>query len=79
MTNSLGDLLQPDKFKEPPEVQIIKDFIIQNFQQTPVVGVLPGQITISIKGAALAGTLRMRLPELKALCNTDKKLIIRII
>lgn len=78
MTNSLRDLLPRDKYQEPPEVKIIKDFVHDNYQQTAQVTVQQTQIIIQVKGAALAGTLRMQLHELKELTQTDKRLVIRI-
>ena len=78
MSNALGDLQPRDRFEEPPEVQIIKKFMEQNYRQEVGVSVQPGHIIIHVQGAALAGTLRMRLHELKELCQTDKRLIIRM-
>jgi hypothetical protein len=37
------------------------------------------QIVVMVKGASLAGALRMRLHELQTLCQTDKRLVIRIV
>lgn len=78
MTNALGDILPHNRFEEPPEVQIIKSFMEENYRQQVGVLVQPGQIIIQVRGAALAGTLRMRLHELQELCQTDKRLIIRM-
>ncbi len=78
MTNALRDLLPQRKFEEPPEIQIIKQFMQENYQQTPEITVQPKQIIIQVKGSALAGTLRMRLHELQQLLQTDKRLVIRI-
>lgn len=81
MADSLGDLLPKQRFEEPPEVRIIKDFVQTRYQQT--VGVTMGQtqITIHVASAALAGTLRTQLHELSALCfgnQPPKRLILRI-
>jgi len=77
MADAIGDIL-PDRFDEPPEVSIIKDFIRKEYRQPSTVLVQPNQIVITVQSAALAGTLRMRLPELKELCRTDKRLMLRI-
>jgi hypothetical protein len=78
MTKSIGDILQRSRFDEPPEIQVIKDFVLANFGATVSVIVRPSNIVISVRNASLAGALRLRLHELQALCQTDKKLVIRI-
>lgn len=77
MTNALGDLLHRDKYKEPPEVRIIKDFVQEKYGEEVGVIVRQNQIVIQVPGAALAGALRPHLQELKESCQT-KKLAIRI-
>lgn len=77
MINSIGDLLPKKRFEEPPEVQIIKAFVNENYQQIVSVSVHSTQIIIHVKGSALAGVLRTRLHELQDLCQTDKRLVIR--
>jgi hypothetical protein len=78
MTHALGDLLPKDRFEEPPEVQIIKDFIQTTFQQPARITVQPALIVIWVRGAALAGALRPELYRLQQLCQTEKRLVIRI-
>ena len=78
MTDSIGDLLPKARFEEPPEVRIVKDFVMEKFQQPVQVTVQPTQIIIQVKSAALAGALRVHLHELQELCETDKRLMIRI-
>jgi hypothetical protein len=78
MADSIADLLRNRDFEEPPEVRIIKDFIRKRFDADANVTVRPSQIIIGVKGASLAGALRMHLHELKRLCASDKRLIIRI-
>ncbi len=78
MTNSLGDLLPQGRFEEPPEVRIIKDFVQEKFQQPVKVSIQQTQIIVHVQGSALAGALRTSLHELQALCQTDKRLVIRI-
>jgi hypothetical protein len=76
--DSIQSVLGRKDFDQPPEVQIIKDFVRDNYQQTVQVTVKPAQIIIGVKGAALAGALRVRLHELQELCQTQKRLVIRI-
>lgn len=78
MTDSLGDILGRERFVEPPEVEVIKHFLKENFEAGCRITVQPRQIIIAVQGASLAGALRMRLHELQALCQTQKRLVIRI-
>jgi hypothetical protein len=79
MTDSLGDLLLNKSFDEPPEIQIIKEFVKEKYNVEPIVSVRQRDILIEVSSAALAGTLRMQLHKLQALCQTEKRLVIRII
>lgn len=78
MADKLADLLGQKNFGEPTEIQVIKHFVKENYKSDCSVTIGPRQIVISVPGAALAGTLRMRLHELQALCQTEKRLVIRI-
>jgi hypothetical protein len=78
MSISIGDVLKKRDFEEPPEVQVIKDFVQDTFQAGCTVTIQPTMIIISVRGAALAGSLRPHLHQLKASCRTDKRLVIRI-
>lgn len=78
MTNSIGDLLSQKAFFEPPEIKIIKSFVIETFQVTPTVAVGDKEIIISVNSAALAGALRPHLYKLQGDCKTTKRLVIRI-
>lgn len=78
MTNSLLDILQNKNYDEPPEIKIIKDFLRTHYRSECEVAVQPRLIVITVKGSALAGALRVRLHDLKTLCHTDKRLMIRI-
>jgi len=78
MTDSLGDLLADKGLQEPPEIKIIKDYVQDQFKVDVHVAVGPKQILILVPSAALAGALRMQLHQLQQLCQTDKKLVIRI-
>ncbi len=76
--DSLQDLLGAKKREEPPEVAIIKKFLFENFQASCQVEIKPRQIVIAVNSSPLAGALRMRLHDLQTLCQTDKRLMIRI-
>ncbi len=78
MSDSLGDLLSQSRFTEPPEIKTIKSFVKDRFNSVPSVTIHQSQIIIGVSNAALAGTLRVHLHELQELCQTKKRLVIRI-
>lgn len=78
MTDSIADLLSGRRFDEPPEIKVIQNFVEERFKVVPQVAVSPAQITIGVKSAALAGALRPLLLQIKAACDTEKRLVIRI-
>lgn len=79
MSDSLADLLAQKNFGEPTEIQVIKHFLKENYNSDCQVTIGPRLIAIGVKSASLAGALRMRLHELQALCQTEKRLVIRIV
>lgn len=74
----IADLLAKRQPQEPPEVRLIKQFILDNYSVTASVLTQQHQIVIQVPGAALAGALRPRLLELQRLCGTEKRFVIRI-
>lgn len=78
MSDKLGDLLSKSKFSEPSEIKVIKSFVEENFKSTPLVTIQQTQIVIGVSNAALAGALRVHLHTLQELCQTKKRLVIRI-
>lgn len=78
MTDTLSDLLKKRDFEEPPEVRIIKDFVRERFDVDVSVSIQQQQIIIGVRSSALAGALRMHLHELQQLCDTEKRLLLRI-
>ncbi len=79
MSESLGDLLAKKNLREPAEILVIRTFLHENYQADCQITTSPRQIVIAVKGASLAGAVRVRLHELQALCQTDKRLVLRII
>jgi hypothetical protein len=75
---TIKDLLRQRQHAEPAEVGVIKVYVRKQFQSEVGVTVQDKTIVISVPGAALAGSLRPHLYNLKNLCRTDKRLIIRI-
>ena len=78
MSESLGDVLAKKNLREPAELLIIRTFLHENFQTDCQITTNQRQIIISVKGSSLAGAVRMRLHELQQLCQTDKRLVLRI-
>ncbi len=78
MTNSLGDLLARRNYDEPPEIQIVKNYVKQHLAADVGVAVKDRQIIVRVPNAALAGALRMHVYKLNQLCGLDKRIIIRI-
>lgn len=78
MTDQIGELLDLQRFAEPEEVKIIKDYLQKNFSATGQVTIQSSQIVIAVQGAALAGALRMHIHELQKLCGGSRRLVIRI-
>lgn len=76
--DSLTDILSNRNFDEPPEIASIKKFVHDNFQAEVGVSVRNNDLVITVPGASLASSLRLRLPELKRRCQIDKRLVIRI-
>lgn len=76
--DSLLQLLGDRVPVEPPEIKLIKNYAQTEFQAVVEVMVRERDIVISVPSAALANTLRLRTPEIKRLCATEKRLSFRI-
>ena len=76
--DSLNDILSHLDFDEPAEIKLIKSYVQNNFKIAVEVIVREHAIIINTPNAALANTLRLRSPQLKKLCQTDKRLIFHI-
>lgn len=77
----MGDILSnhgTGRLQEPPEVQIIKDWLRDRYQVAALITVQTNQIVITVPSAALAGSLRMELHHLQDVCGTNRRLVIRI-
>lgn len=76
--SSIADIISQKKFAEPPEMVIIKEFVKETFDALVAVSVSDSLITIHAPSAAMAGALRPHLYTLKNMCQTEKRLVIRI-
>lgn len=76
--DSLFKILQNKDFDEPPEMAAIKKYVKDEFNLDVGVQVRDKDIIITVPNAALAGTLRMRGPEIKRRCQLTKRLTFKI-
>jgi len=77
--NSLLELLgQRDLPAEPVEIKLIKDYVRSEFDSSVEVMVRDKDIVVTVNSSSLANTLRLRGPQIKKLCSTEKKLMFRI-
>jgi hypothetical protein len=78
MTNSLGDILRDYDLDEPLELKRVKAYVREKFQIVPLVGFQNDNIVITVPSAALAGSLRMHVYQIKEAAETTKKIVVRI-
>jgi hypothetical protein len=78
MSNSLADLLANKDFDEPEEMRAIKQFVQKNYQVEVEVQIREKELIVTTHSAALANTLRLKLPELRKAAATDKRIVLRI-
>ncbi len=78
MSNSLKDILAKRNAAEPPEIQLIKNFVRSKINSPVSVSISTNQIALWVPSAAAAGSLRMHIYELKNRLETTKRLVIRI-
>lgn len=76
--DSLDSILKRKDFDEPPEMAAIKRYVQDEFKTAVGVQVREKDIIIQVPSAALANTLRLRSPDIKKRCKTDKRLTFRI-
>jgi hypothetical protein len=76
---SLNDLLMNTNFDKPRnEVEIIKEYVQEQFESKVHVISQEKRIIIIAPNAALAATLRMIQMQIIEACNIQKQLVIRI-
>jgi len=78
MSESLFDILLRRDDTEPPEIAAIKKFVKHRFNSEVSVAVRKNRIVITVKSAALAGSLRMHMYELQKLVKAGSKISIQI-
>lgn len=76
--DSLNDILGNKDFDEPPEISSIKKYVQDEFKTAVGVQVRERDIVVQVPSAALANTLRLRVPDIQRRCQIDKRLTFRI-
>jgi hypothetical protein len=77
MGNDIGDILSRKKIpSEPAEFAVIREFVKEKFQVMPELKLHNEAIVIGLTGSALAGSLRLCLPELEERLKTSRRLIV---
>lgn len=76
--DSLFNILSKKDFDEPSEMASIKKYVKDEFDVDVGVQIRDKDIIIKVPSAAMAGTLRMRGPEIKRRCQLDKRLTFQI-
>jgi len=76
--DSLFNILSKKDFDEPSEMASIKKYVKDEFDIEVGVQIRDKDIIIKVPSAAMAGTLRMRGPEIKRRCQLDKRLTFQI-
>jgi hypothetical protein len=76
--DSLFNILKDKDFDEPPEIASIKKYVMDEFKVEVGVQVREKDIIIIVPSSSLAGTLRLRGPEIKRRCQLDKRLTFQI-
>lgn len=74
--DNISDLLAGRNLSEPPESKIVKDFVLKKYNEVVSVKVELNKIVILVKNSALAGSIRMNIPEIQKACDTKKRIVI---
>ncbi|HVX48046.1 MAG TPA: hypothetical protein VHA05_01685 [Candidatus Saccharimonadales bacterium] len=77
--DSLDNILKHKNFEEPEEMEVIKQYVQDEFKTAVSVLVRDRDIVIEVPSSALANTLRLRAPDIKRRCHTTKRLTFRIV
>lgn len=77
--DSLADMLKNRGLpQEPEDSRLLKAYVQQHYHVAVQVVLSDFHLTLVVPNAALAGSLRMELPDIIAQCRITKKLHIRI-
>ena len=76
--DSINKILIDKSFDPPSEIDQLKRFIRDNYQAEAQISVSGQRIIISVDSSALAGSLRLRMPEIKRKLDIKQELSLRI-
>jgi hypothetical protein len=76
--DSIFNILDKRDYDEPQEVRDIKRYVEENYQESVGVLIRDKDIIINVPNSALAGVLRMKVPDIKEKCKVDKRISFRI-
>jgi hypothetical protein len=74
--DNISDLLSKRNISEPPEIKLIKDFILHKYEENVSVKIDDNKIIIFATNSALASTIRMNIPEIQRICKSEKRIAI---
>ncbi len=74
--DNISDLLARKNLSEPPEIKIIKEYVLNKYDEVVNVKVEISKIVIFATSSALANSIRMNIPEIKKACKSDKRIVI---
>jgi hypothetical protein len=77
--DNIYDLLKNRIPGAPPEIAIIKKYLIDTYDESATILVNDKEIIIKVSSAALANTLRLRARDIQKICHISKKLRFKIV
>jgi hypothetical protein len=75
---NINSILAKKQYDVPPEVPLIKSYIKDTYQEEVAIRSTPTSIIITTASAPLANMLQLNSTQIKKMCDTNKKLLIRI-
>jgi hypothetical protein len=76
--DSLQDILGQKKFIAPDEITAVKTYIFRRYKSGCRVKTERDNLVLTVRGSALAATIRLEQNQLIAACGLKKRLVIRI-
>jgi hypothetical protein len=74
--DNLSDILANKNLREPPETKLIKEYVLNKYDEHVGVQVDLNKIIILVNNSALASSIRMCIPEIQKICGTKKQIAI---
>ena len=75
--DSLQDILSKKNFARPDEITVVKDYVMRRYKRPCTVKLERGALIVSVRGSALAATLRLERQNLIEACDLKQRLVIR--